>query len=73
MTAWHKFLVTLGIRKPSFTEQLAHELDEACSQLLLSKKQAEMWKASTAMYSERVKRLKRELAEEISETGDPVA
>lgn len=67
---WNWTLVVLGIRKRSFKELLAKELDEANTDLLVAKKQSEQWKAAVGMYSERVKRLKKELSEEIQEVTE---
>lgn len=69
---WNYIRIHLGIRNRSFAEVLAKELYEANTQLIISKKQHEMWKASVVMYNERVKRIKKELADEINETGDPL-
>lgn len=66
----HNFLVLLGIRKPQFIEVLAHELNISQSNLQSAKSQVEVARAHLALYTERVKRLKKEMEEITKSNGD---
>ena len=67
---WNHLLILLNIRKPPFQEVLAHELTEAQANLQASKSQVEVARAHLALYTERVKRLKKEMEELVQPSKD---